>query len=275
LHYRIRRQFFTVIALALAYITLLGPILFVVIASFDYGQRPYIVFPPDHLTIESYLRIPARFWDSLWVSTTVATTCMLFSCAIGIPAAIGLVRSSWPGKSALMAVFRAPMQIPSVVSGVAFLHLFYLIGPLIGTSVAGSFGGLVVAHVFAATPFVIATLVGVLQRFDYSLEEAALVLGASPWNTFRQVTLPMLKPGIFTGALYAFMTSFSEVPISVFLVGSNTVTFPVEVFNSMQFDFEPSILAVSSMVTILSLTLVWLVQHWVGLDKFVSIGNSD
>ena len=88
------------------------------------------------------------------------------------------------------------MQIPAVVSGVAFLHLFYLIAPLLGVPLVGSLTGLVIAHVFAATPYVVGTLVSVLQRFDYDLEEAALVLGASRWGTFRQVTLPMLKPGI-------------------------------------------------------------------------------
>ena len=275
LHYRTRRRWFSALVLVVAYGTLLSPIAFVMIASFDYGQRSYVVFPPDHFTLESYWRIPARYWDALWVSLRVASLCMLISCAIGIPAAIGLVRSSLPGKAAVLAVFRAPMQIPAVVSGVAFLHLYYLIGPLLGLQLVGSLVGMVTAHVFAATPYVVGTLVSVLQRFNYELEEAALVLGASRWGTLRQVTLPMLKPGIFAGALYAFMISFSEVPIAVFLAGSRQVTFPVEVFNSMLFDFEPTILAISSIVTILSLTLVWLAQWAIGLDKFVQVGGSD
>jgi putative spermidine/putrescine transport system permease protein len=272
LHYQTRRRLFSALVLSVAYGTLLSPIAFVMIASFDYGQRSYVVFPPDHFTLESYWRIPARYWDALWVSVRVASLCMLISCAIGIPAAIGIVRCSLPGKAALLAVFRAPMQIPAVVSGVAFLHLYYLIGPLFGLQLVGSFLGMVTAHVFAATPYVVGTLVSVLQRFNYELEEAALVLGASRWGTFRQVTLPMLKPGIFAGALYAFMISFSEVPIAVFLAGTRQVTFPVEVFNSMLFDFEPTILAISSIVAILSLTLVWVTQWAIGLDKFVQIG---
>jgi putative spermidine/putrescine transport system permease protein len=275
LHYRTRRRLFSTLVLLVAYVTLLSPIAFVMIASFDYGQRAYVVFPPEQFTLESYWRIPTRYWDSLWISVRVAFLCMLISCAIGIPAAIGIIRSSLPGKAALLAVFRAPMQIPAVVSGVAFLHLYYLIGPLFGVQLVGSFAGMVIAHVFAATPYVVGTLVSVLQRFNYDLEEAALVLGASRWGTFRQVTLPMLKPGIFAGALYAFMISFAEVPISVFLAGSRTVTFPVEVFNSMLFDFEPTILAISSIVTVLSLTLVWFAQWAVGLDKFVQVGGSD
>jgi putative spermidine/putrescine transport system permease protein len=275
LHYRTRRALFSIFVLAVAYVTLLAPIAFVMLSSFDYGQRAYVVFPPEQFTLESYWRIPMRYWEALWLSLRVAFICMIVACAIGIPAAIGIVRSDLPGKGALLALFRAPMQIPAVVSGVAFLHLYYLVGPATGLPLAGSFLGLVTAHIFAATPYVVGTLVSVLQRFDTNLEEASLSLGASRTATFAQVTLPMLKPGIFAGALYAFMISFSEVPISVFLSGSKLVTFPVEVFNSMLFDFEPTILAISSIVTVLSLTLVWLAQWAVGLDKFVNIGGAD
>jgi putative spermidine/putrescine transport system permease protein len=275
LHYRTRRALFSIFVLAVAYVTLLAPIAFVMLSSFDYGQRAYVVFPPEQFTLESYWRIPMRYWEALWLSLRVAFVCMIVACAIGIPAAIGIVRSNLPGKGALLALFRAPMQIPAVVSGVAFLHLYYLVGPATGLPLAGSFLGLVTAHIFAATPYVVGTLVSVLQRFDTNLEEASLSLGASRTATFAQVTLPMLKPGIFAGALYAFMISFSEVPISVFLSGSKLVTFPVEVFNSMLFDFEPTILAISSIVTVLSLTLVWLVQWAVGLDKFVNVGGAD
>ena len=275
LHYRTRRALFSIFVLAVAYVTLLAPIAFVMLSSFDYGQRAYVVFPPEQFTLESYWRIPMRYWEALWLSLRVAFICMIVACAIGIPAAIGIVRSDLPGKGALLALFRAPMQIPAVVSGVAFLHLYYLVGPATGLPLAGSFLGLVTAHIFAATPYVVGTLVSVLQRFDTNLEEASLSLGASRTATFAQVTLPMLKPGIFAGALYAFMISFSEVPISVFLSGSKLVTFPVEVFNSMLFDFEPTILAISSIVTVLSLTLVWLAQWAVGLDKFVNVGGAD
>lgn len=274
-HYRIRRRMWSSLVLATAYVTLLGPIVFVVLASFDYGQRAYVVFPPEKLTLEAYRQIPERYWESLAVSIRVALLCMVLSCLIGIPASISIVRSQLKGKGFLLGLFRAPMQIPAVVSGVAFLHLYYLIGPATGLAIVGSFAGLVIAHTFAATPYVVGTLVSIMQRFDLAYEEAALSLGATRWSTFRQVTLPMIKPGIFAGALYTFMISFSEVPISVFLAGSKQVTFPVEVFNSMLFDFEPTILAISTIVTVLSLTLVWLVQWAVGLDKFVNVGSAD
>jgi putative spermidine/putrescine transport system permease protein len=273
--YRVRRQILAGGILVIAYVIVLGPILFVAVASFDYGARAYVTFPPDHFTLESYWQIPQRYWDALWLSVRLATVTMIAACLIGIPAAIGVVRSNIPGKHLLLAMFRVPLQIPAVVSGVAFLQAYYAVGDYIGWHGVGSFAGLAIAHTFAATPYVIGTMVAALQRFDASIEEAALTLGASVIGTLRQVTLPMLRPGIFAGALYAFMISFAEVPMSVFLTGSNLMTFPVEVFNSMQFDFEPTILAISTLVTIVSLVVVWLTQRIVGLDMFVKLGAAD
>jgi putative spermidine/putrescine transport system permease protein len=273
--YRLRRRLLAGTILAIAYLIVLGPIVFVAVASFDYGARAYVTFPPDRFTLESYWQIPQRYWDALRVSVELATVTMIAACAIGIPAAIGVVRSRIPGKRALLAMFRVPLQIPAVVSGVAFLQAYYAVADYTGWHGVGSFAGLAIAHTFAATPYVIGTMVTALQRFDESMEEAAIILGATVIGTLRQVTLPMLRPGIFAGALYAFMISFAEVPMSVFLTGSSLVTFPVEVFNSMQFDFEPTILAISTLVTIASLALVWLAQRIVGLDMFVKVGTAD
>lgn len=273
--YRLRRHILSGVVLSFAYLIVLGPILFVGLASFDYGARAYVTFPPEQFTLESYWRIPQRYWDALWVSVQLATVTMVAACAIGIPAAIGIVRSEIPGKRLILAMFRVPLQIPAVVSGVAFLQAYYAIGDYTGWSGIGSFFGLTIAHTFAATPYVIGTMVTALQRFDASIEEAAIILGASVIGTLRQITLPLLRPGIFAGALYAFMISFAEVPMSVFLTGSRLTTFPVEVFNSMQFDFEPTILAISTLVTVASLFLVWIAQRVVGLDMFVKVGTAD
>ncbi|MSP96898.1 MAG: ABC transporter permease [Betaproteobacteria bacterium] len=273
--YQLRRNVFRTAVLVTAYLFLLGPILFVAIASFDYGQRAYVVFPPEQFTLDSYRRIPVRYFDALWVSTQLAALTAFTACLIGIPAALGVVRCNLPGKSVLLALFRAPLQIPGVVSGVAFLQAYYVVGSATGWYANGSFAGLALAHAFAATPYVVGTLVAVLQRFDVNLEEAALTLGATRWGVFWQVTMPVIKPGLFAGALYAFMVSFCEVPISVFLTGASYMTFPVEVFNSMQFDFEPTILAISTLVTVFSLAIVVLVQNIVGLGVFVRTGGSD
>src|SRR5436190_8999513 len=206
--YKLWRRIGSVSVLSAAYLFLLGPILFVMIASFDYGNRAYVVFPPDTFTLDSYRHIPARYWKALFVSVMIAGTCSFVACLVGVPAALGIVRGNFRGKALLLALFRAPLQIPGVVSGVAFLQAYYAIGSLTGWYANGSFIGFALAHIFAATPYVIGTLVSVLQRFDGALEEAALTLGASRWGTFRQVTLPVLRPALFAGALYAFMISF-------------------------------------------------------------------
>jgi len=271
--YKLRRRAGAALILGCAFLLLLGPIAFVVMASFDYGQRAYVVFPPEQLTLEAYWRIPARYWSALATSAEIALVCTVASCLIGIPAALGIVRGRLPWKPAMLALLRAPLQIPAVVAGVAFLQLYYQLGAVTGWYGVNSFAGLAIAHVFAATPYVVGTLVSVLQRFDASLEEAALILGATTLGTLRQITLPLLKPGIFAAALYAFMVSFGEVPMSVFLTGSRVVTFPVEVFNAMQFDFEPTILAVSSLVILVSLIAVSAVQRLSGLDLFVKTGG--
>jgi len=273
--YKLRRRIAATIFLAFGYLVLLGPILYVALASFDYGQRAYVVFPPERFTIEAYLRIPPRYWNALGVSLIVALATTVIACLIGIPAAMGIVRGTFKGKSIVLAILRAPLQIPAVVAGVAFLQAYYVIGAATGWYGASTFEGLIVAHVFAATPYLIGTLVSSLQRFDTSIEEAALILGATPLGTLRQVTLPMMRPGIFAGALYAFMISFGEVPMSVFLTSGRLVTLPVEIFNSMQFDFEPVILAISTLVTILSLATVWAVQRAIGLDIFINKGAAE
>jgi putative spermidine/putrescine transport system permease protein len=261
--------------LSVAYLFLLGPILFVALASFDYGPRAYVVFPPQHFTLAAYKHIPPRYFTALWFSIRLALACTVMACLIGVPAALGLVRAKLPKKSLMLALMRMPLQIPGVVTGLAFLQAYYAIGSATGWYAMGTFWGLAIAHTFAATPFVIGTLVAVLQRFDDSLEEAALVLGASAWGTFTQVTVPVLKPALFTGALYAFMVSFTDVPMAVFLTGPGKMTFPVEIFDAMQFDFEPTILAASTLVTVLSLAAVLVVQRIVGLDVFVKTAGAD
>jgi putative spermidine/putrescine transport system permease protein len=168
-----------------------------------------------------------------------------------------------------------PLQIPALVLGVSFLEMYYAVGHATGWYAQDSFIGLAIAHSFAVTPYVIGTLVSVLQRYDSSIEEAAIILGASPAGTLWQITLPLLRPGLFAGALYAFATSFSEVPISVFLSGSHVTTFPVEVFNALQFDFDPSILAISTIVTIISLVTVFAMQRLLGLQNFLNIGAAE
>ena len=246
---------------------LLAPMAVVIGSSLD-GTTAYssVVFPPQELTLKWYRQIPAAHFRALGLSLALAVAVATGACLLGIPAALAVVRGRLPGKSLFLAFFRAPMQIPAVVTGVAFLKLYYVVGDATGLFLNATFVGLYLGHLFVATPYVIGTVVSVLQRFNLRLEEAALSMGASPWRTFRRITLPTIMPGVHAGALYAFMVSFSDVPIAMFLTAPGFLTYPVELFFGIETDFNPSVLASASLVILFSLGLLLLVQRVIGLD---------
>ena len=257
---------------------LLAPVVVVVLASFDGGDpvagRAFLNFPPSSLSLQWYFSIQPRLFHSLWISFLVACFAAGIGTVIGVPAALGLVRGNLPGKTLLSALFRAPLQIPFIVIGVAFLQTYYLLGDAFGIRIAGSFIALAVGHLFVATPYVIGSVGSVLLRFNPNLEEAALSLGASRWRTFRRVTLPIIMPGIYAGALFAFMVSFGDVPISLFLASPRYATLPLEIFHSMEFDFDAAVLAISTLIVFASLVILWLIQKSVGLDVMLRSGGS-
>jgi len=269
------RRLVTALLLGTVFALLLAPLAVIAIGSLDNGAHAYIAIPPEHFGIASYLSIRPRFWVALRLSLLLGTVSAVAASLFAIPACLGLTRGSMPAKEFILVLLRAPLQIPALVLGVSFLEMYYTIGHWTGWYAQDSFTGLAIAHSFAVAPYVVGTLVSVLQRYDNSIEEAATILGASPMGTLWQITLPLLRPGLFAGALYAFATSFSEVPISIFLSGSHVTPFPVEIFNSLQFDFDPSVLAISTVITIISMVTVFAMQRLLGLQIFLNVGAAE
>lgn len=261
--------------LAIAFLFVHAPTIVVVGASFSGGsQYSSIEFPPTELSIARYLAIPANQLNSIWLSIQLAGVAALVAILLGVPAALGLVRSKSRFTTLFGMIFRAPLQIPAVVVGITFLQLSYTAGDALGFDIPGSFLALAVAHSFVATPYVIGTVTAVLQRFDRRQEEAALSLGASPWSTFRRVTLPQIMPGVYAGALYAFMVSFGDVPISIFLSAPGFTTYPVEMFAGLEQNFDPSILASATLVIVFCFGAMLLVQRVVGLNNLLRTSGS-
>lgn len=259
---------------SLSYIFLLSPLVIVIGASLHRGTRYTVVkFPPEGISLYWFTQIPQSHWDALALSFGLAALASTLACLVGIPAALGLVRSNIPLKGLFSSIFRAPLQIPSIVTGVAFLQMYYLFGDLTGIYINGTFFGLLLGHLFVGIPFVVGTVGAVLQRFDTRLEEAALSLGASRITTFRRITLPVIMPGVYAGGLYAFMVSFGDVPISIFLSAPGFTTFPVELFYGMENDFNPAVLASSTLVILFSLGLLLLMQRIVGLENLLRSGG--
>jgi len=264
----------TVAYFALVFTVLLAPLVVVIGGSFsapanDQVVMSYVQFPPERLTLKWYREIPPPQLQALGFSFALGLAVALGACLVGVPAAIGLVRARFRGRGLVSAIMRAPLQIPHVVAGIAFLQLYYVAGDWCGIYLQGTTAGLFVGHLFLATPFVIGSVAAVLQRFNVRLEEAAHVLGASRWRALRRVTLPVIMPGVFTGALYAFIVSFVDVPVAVFLASADATTFPVELFHAMEQDFNPSSLASASLAAGFAIVLVVLAQRLVGLDSLL------
>jgi ABC-type spermidine/putrescine transport system permease subunit II len=257
--------------IACTYILLFAPLIVIVCASLNGGsyRSGDIVFPPRALSLDWYVQTPWSHVHAFGVSIALALAATLLACIIAVPASLGLARTRMSGREAVAALFRIPLQVPVVIIGLSFFYTYYALYD-VGISLVGTFVGLVIAHLFILTPFVIGSVTAVLQRFDEKLEEAAASLGASRLRAFRRVTLPIIAPGIFAGAIYAFMVSFGDVPISLFLAGPNTTTFPVEIFHSMEIDFDARVLSSSTLAMAFGLILLLIVQKLIGIDRFAT-----
>lgn len=250
----------------LVYAFLLAPLVVVALSSLDASQSLFVNFPPRTLGLRWYRDLPAKYVSALGVSLGAAAIASTVAAVLGVTAALGIVRGRPPGADALRALFRAPLQIPYVVTGVVFLQAYYSLYALTGVTLVGSLPGLVLAYVLIGTPYTVGTVGAVLERLNPRLDEAAAILGATRWSTFRRVTLPLIAPGIYAGMLYAFVAAFGDVPIAIFLSSPDYATLPVEIFQTLQFDFNPSVLAVSTLVVALSTIALWFIQRLVGLE---------
>ncbi len=259
--------------IAAAFVFLFAPLVVVVGASFDGGNRTFLNFPPQEFSTRWYFQIAPDLFGSLFLAIGLGLATAFLASVLGVPAALGLVRAEFRGKAIVAALFRAPLQIPAVVIGVSFLKLYYLVGDVFGLRLVGTLPGLLIAHLFLATPYVIGSVVAVLQRFNLRLEEAALSLGASRLRTFRRVTLPLIMPGVYAGAMYAFLVSFGDVPVSLFLGGPGMQPFAAKIFNLMEYDFDPSLLAISTYIIFGSFASIYFLQRAIGLDQLTRSGG--
>ena len=244
---------------------LLLPLFFIVLFAFN--DAPYIAFPPEDLSlrwIDNFLTSP-EFTDALWFSLQLAFLTVVISTTLGTMAALALVRGRLPGAQMISALFLAPLMVPSILTGLAIFQVFYLSG------LGRDFVALLIAHVTVTIPYVIRTVTAVLESFDRRLEEAAQNLGASRWRTFLEVTLPLIRPGIFAGGMFAFIISFDQFEVSLFLVDTNEVTFPIQLFNYLRFSFDPTIAAASLVSLCLSAVAIVLIERLVGLQAYARL----
>lgn len=244
---------------AAAYCFLLLPLVIVVLASFNAGEL--LTFPPQGFSLRWYAHFfnSKPFMDSLFFSLRLAATAMIISTLLGTSAALYVVRFAGKWRDGLRLLIVAPLLLPEILSALALLFFFYSIGH--GKTV----GALVVGHVLITLPFVFLTVSSVLYNFDTSLEEAARSLGANKFTTFRRITLPIIKPGVISGGLLAFIVSFDLFAVSLLLKGIGKETLPIQLFDYVTWDFDPTAAAVSTVSIVMTLIIVLLMEQTVGL----------
>ena len=233
-------------------IWLTAPTLVVIPMSFT--EVKSLAFPPQGFTTEWYSNF---FTDPLWhdaliTSLKVAVLVTMISVVLGTAAALGLVRGVFPGKSVINGILLTPIIVPVVVVGVGLFAVY------LKWRLAGTIGGFVAAHTALALPFVVVTVGASVRTLDRRLELAAANLGAGPWTTFRTVTLPLIRPGVIAGALFAFITSFDEIVVSLFLQSPSVRTLPVQMYSSVTRDIDPTLAAAASMIIVFTTSLILL-----------------
>ena len=179
-------------------------------------------------------------------SLIIAFFATIGSTILGTVAALGLSSRHMPYKAAFMALLISPMIVPLIISGTAIFFFMAKVG------LAATHTGIILSHIILGTPFVVITVTATLTGFDHSVTRAAASLGSNPVNTFMKITLPLIMPGVISGALFAFVTSFDEVVVVLFLAGLENTTIPIQMWVGLREQLSPTIMAVATCLIVMS-----------------------
>ena len=266
---------------AAVFFFLIAPILVVVPLSFN--AEPYFTFTeamlsldPEGWSLRWYDRLltfgmqspggprDAAWWRDAWAnsdwidaarnSLVIGACSTVVATVLGTLAALGLSRPEMPCRRAIMAVLISPMIVPIIITATG-LFFFYS-----ATGLANTYVGIVLAHATLGIPFVIITVTATLVGFDHGLTRAAASLGASPALAFRRITLPLILPGVISGALFAFVTSFDEVVVVLFVAAHDQQTIPRQMWNGIREQISPAILSVATILVVVSICLLTTVE---------------
>ncbi|WP_354684282.1 ABC transporter permease [Cupriavidus necator] len=245
---------------------MVAPLLVVIAVSFT--GKGYISMPTDGLSLRWFRAIgdAREIVGAFRLSLTLGLVSATIAVALAVPAALALARHRFPGRGALMGFFLSPLMIPHVVLGVAFLRFFTTLG------VTGSFLWLALTHVVVVMPYALRLVLAAATGLDRDAERAALSLGANRFTAFRRVVLPLILPGVAGGWMLAFIQSFDELTMTVFVATPGTTTLPVAMYHQIAQTIDPLVASVSTVLIVGTLVLMVLLDRIVGLDR-VLIGR--
>ncbi|NPC58188.1 ABC transporter permease [Caenimonas soli] len=233
---------------------LIAPILVIIPLSFN--SEPFFSYPMPGLSLRWYREffLTDRWQGALHNSIFIALSVTLLSTVLGTLAALGLSRPNFPWRTAVMGLLISPMIVPVVITAIG-VYFFYADVGLLST-----YTGLILAHTTLATPFVVITVTATLQGFDHSLTRAAAGLGAPPTTIFFKVVLPLILPGMISGALFAFLTSFDDVVVALFVASVEQRTLPRAMFSGIREEISPTITAAATVLVVFSVVMLATVE---------------
>ena len=252
------------IYVALFMVFLFLPMVAVVVVSFS--SASYIAFPIPSLSLRWYQQVfdYGPFMQSLKVSFQIALGSAFFGALLGVPAALWAARSQTRLASAVSVFLLAPISVAAIVLGFSLLYL------LSAMSLGISFLSLLITHTVVSIPYIARTVLAVYRAVPPDFEEAAAVLGASPWNTFWYITLPAIRPGIFAGSMFAVLISLDNLPLSFFFGSATTNTLPVVMLSYMQNQFDPAIAAISTIQMLIAVVALLIINKLFGIEKLTA-----
>ena len=236
-----------------------------VIFPLSFNAEQYIFFSDDMLALKPEA-FSLRWYEDMIYGTKnpwglafrnsliIALFATIGATLLGTLAALGLSSKYMPYKALIMSILISPMIVPLIISGSALFFFLAKVG------LSSSFIGIIIAHIILGTPFVVITVTATLIGFDHSLTRAASSLGSTPSNTFFKIILPLITPGVISGALFAFVTSFDEVVVVLFLAGPGQTTVPIQMWTGLREQLSPTILAVATCLIIGSVIILVLME---------------
>ena len=250
---------------AVVFLFLIAPILVIIPLSFN--AEPYFTFNENMMSLKAdafSTRWYEDFWsrqiwrDSIWNSLFIACASTALATTLGTVAALGLSRPEMPFKGLIMGLMISPMIVPLIITAAGIFFFYAQINDVL--SLNGSYLGIILAHTVLGTPFVVITVTATLSGFDHSLTRAGAVLGADPTTVFFKIILPLTLPGIISGALFAFVTSFDEVVVVLFVASVEQQTIPRQMWAGIRESISPTILAVATILICISIMLLATVE---------------
>lgn len=261
---RIWHYLFIVIC-AFVFLFLIAPILVIIPLSFN--AEPYFTFNEEMLALKASAfstRWYEDFWSrtiwrqSIWNSLFIASAATALATTLGTIAALGLSRPEMPFKGVIMGLLISPMIVPLIITAAGIFFFYAQMNQYV--QLTGSYLGIILAHTVLGTPFVVITVTATLTGFDHSLTRAGAMCGADPTSVFFKVILPLILPGIISGALFAFVTSFDEVVVVLFVASVEQQTIPRQMWAGIREQISPTILAVATILICVSIGLLTVVE---------------